>query len=105
MNDMVKIALIAAATSVVVFFGANLLVGDNQPEFGGTRFPSGLSADGTSPTAGEVRGTAFQLDNGSATTSLVADKLCITGTETDGTVIYYYFGAGGDWATSSTSCL
>ena len=32
--------------------------------FGGTRFPSGLSADGTSPSVGEVRGTTLTSTGG-----------------------------------------
>lgn len=99
----IKNILVSALVAVVVVIGFNVLVGGDQG-VGGTRFPSGVSADGTSPSSGEVRGTSFQLDNGSATTSLIADKVCITGTETDGDTVYYYFGAGGDWATSSSDC-
>lgn len=93
----------SAITAVVVVVLAGL-VGGNDQLGAGTRFPNGISADSTSPAAGEIRGESLQLDNGSATTSLIADKLCITGTESDGTAIYYYFGAGGDWATSSATC-
>jgi len=39
-----------------------VLVGGNQPEqLGGTRFPSGISADSTSPISGEVRGTTLTV--------------------------------------------
>lgn len=84
MNDIVKVAIIALATSVVVFFGASLLVGDNQPEAdsfgGGSRFPSGISADSTSPSSGEVRGTTF-TSTGLATlaSASITSTLGVTG--------------------------
>lgn len=103
--DMKNI-VVAAVVAFVVAFGVSL-VGDNQPSVGsGSRFPSGISADGTAPTTGEVRGTSLQLDNGSATTSLIADKVCMTVTDDSGSSYYAFFsGATGDWATTSTSCL
>lgn len=54
-----KTIAVAAITALVVTFGADLLVGDNQDFGGGTRFPNGISADTTSPNAGEVRGTTL----------------------------------------------
>jgi hypothetical protein len=44
----------------------------------GTRFPNGLSADSTSPIAGEVRGTTFT----STGDSVVGDDLTVTGDNT-----------------------
>ncbi len=45
----------------VIVLGAIVLVGNQSSEGvgGGTRFSNGLSADSTSPLAGEVRGTTF----------------------------------------------
>lgn len=78
------------AVAVVMLMG---LVGGTNGVGGETRFPnSNLSAK------------SFELNNGSATTTFVADKMCIQGTESDGTTIYYYFGPIGKWATSSTAC-
>jgi hypothetical protein len=54
----IVIALIAVVLSVVGLVGGNT----NRPvEFGasGTRFPNGISADTTSPIAGQVRGTTL----------------------------------------------
>lgn len=63
MKEIVKVVATALITSVLVIVGVNLLVGDNQSTKevlgGGTRFPNGISADTTSPTAGQVRGTTF----------------------------------------------
>jgi len=42
---------------LIVVVGILVLVGDGGA--GGTRFPSGLSADSTSPASGEVRGATF----------------------------------------------
>jgi len=56
-------ALVAALVAVVL--GAMALVGvNNQSEFfgaSGSRFPNGISANNTSPVAGEVRGTTASL--------------------------------------------
>jgi hypothetical protein len=54
--------------ALVVVIGAGL-IGDNQSVGGGTRFPSGLSADGTLPSTGEVRGTSMTTYNPTATSS------------------------------------
>lgn len=44
----------------VILLGAIVLVGNQSGNgVGGTRFSSGLSADSTEPSAGEVRGTTF----------------------------------------------
>lgn len=60
-HNWVNTALIGAVLLLV-------LVGGNQSAgFGatGTRFPNGLSADSTSPSAGEVRGTTFTVTGAS----------------------------------------
>lgn len=51
-------------TALIVVVGVLVLVGGNQPEVG-TRFPSGLSADGTTPSAGQVRGTTLTITGAS----------------------------------------
>ena len=52
-------------TGLIVLVGLLVLVGGNQSakSFGasGTRFPNGISADTTSPVAGEVRGTDLTI--------------------------------------------
>ena len=58
------ISYIAIAISVIAV--AVALVGNSQPQTttsvgSGTRFTSGLSADSTSPTAGQVRGTTLTI--------------------------------------------
>lgn len=57
------------ATLALVVVIAMMLVGGNQSVSlgaSGTRFPNGLSADSTSPVAGEVRGTTL-TSTGAAT--------------------------------------
>lgn len=99
MKDIVKVAIIAAATSVAVFFGASLLVGDNQPEAdsfgGGSRFPSGISADDTSPVSGEVRGTTLTITSGSlfGATSITATTDTLTSADF-GTTIFLNAASG-----------
>lgn len=47
---------------VALIVGSVALVGANQSGHalgGGTRFPNGISADGTAPSAGQVRGTTL----------------------------------------------
>lgn len=100
-----KTILTSAITAIVVVVIGFVLVGGNQGVGAGSRFPNGLSADGTSPAAGEIRGTSFQLENGSATTSLIVDKMCMTVTQSDGGTSYVYINALGSLATTSTSCL
>lgn len=48
-------------TAGILLIAILVLVGGNEPAVGasGSRFPNGLSADTTSPVAGEVRGTTF----------------------------------------------
>jgi hypothetical protein len=50
-------------TALIVVLLVMGLVGNNQSSFGatGTRFPNGLSADSTSPVAGELRGTTLTI--------------------------------------------
>jgi len=66
--------IVAAITTLVVVGFAAVVGGNNQPQVqvqeavnealnklgaSGTRFPNGISADTTSPTSGQVRGTTF----------------------------------------------
>jgi hypothetical protein len=74
----VKNILALVVALLIGFTLGQYLVGDNQsgPSVGsGTRFPSGLSADGTSPSTGEVRGTTLTT-TGAAT---VGGTLAVTG--------------------------
>ena len=74
-------------TLLIVAVGILVLVGGNQPGQGGTRYPSGLSADSTSPSAGEVRGTTLTT-TGLATLSsaTLSSTLAVTGATTLATV-------------------
>lgn len=66
---------------ITVILVVLVLVGGNQSAgFGGTRTQNGLSADSTSPIAGEVRGTTL-TSTGLATLSSVT----VTGTLTQST--------------------
>ena len=65
------ITSVAVASLLLVgcVIGANWLVGDNQSAtLAGSRFPNGLSADSTSASAGQVRGTTLTV-TGAATLS------------------------------------
>lgn len=85
---MIKTIAIAAATSIVVSLCVVGLVA-NQTDTGlgatGTRFPNGISADTTSPTSGQVRGTTLtttgNLSSAGGTTKL--------GTNTAVNTIYF----------------
>lgn len=107
MNDTMQSVVLAVVSAIVGGFIVLMfsgLVGGNQLG-AGSRFPNGISADGTSPAAGEVRGTSLQLDNGAATTSFTMDKVCYTFTDAAGNALYGWYNKDGVFATSSTSCL
>lgn len=61
MKNLIISAVVAAIVAVIVV----MVGGNNQPApdlnlgASGTRFPNGISADTTSPTMGQVRGTTF----------------------------------------------
>jgi hypothetical protein len=65
MNENTKTYLLAFVAALVggliVLWFAGLVGNQSDGNFGGTRFPSGLSADSTSPAAGEVRGTTLTV--------------------------------------------
>ena len=92
MFDLKTIATAAVTAVLVVMLSG--LVGGNQSGVGGsTRFPNS-----------DMLVKSFELSNGSATTSLVTGKICLTATEADGGTQYLSVIDTG-WATSSTSCL
>lgn len=67
--ENIKTILVSATVAALVVFILGGLVGNQPVELGsGTRFPNGLSADSTSPSAGEVRGTTLTI-TGAATLS------------------------------------
>lgn len=70
MFDLKQI-LTSLVVSIVVVVGFGL-VGGNDQSLGvtGTRFPYGISADNTSPVAGEVRGKTMTTYNSAATSSV-----------------------------------
>ena len=66
-KDLLWGMLLSAVVASCVSLAVMGLVGNNQsdPELSGTRFPNGISADSTSPSAGEVRGTTLTLTGAS----------------------------------------
>jgi len=103
MNDIVKVAIIALATTVAVFFGASLLVGDNQSEVlgGFTRFPnSDLEAKSLTATAGDIIADAGDLSLTSTGTTTIGAATtgsgkgtCIEMVSTTGTTTRIYLAA------------
>jgi len=81
---------------VLVIAVAVLVGGNNQSVLGsGTRFPNGLSADTTSPSAGQVRGTTLVFTStggiSTSTPSTTMGELSVGGTGTT----TLYIGSGG----------
>jgi len=62
-----KTILTSTVVAVIVVMFMGLVGGDQLGS--GTRFPNGISADSTSPSAGEVRGSSATTYNSSATSS------------------------------------
>lgn len=61
MKEKIVTAVVTATVVVVALFVFGL-VSDNQSQLGsGTRFPNGISADSTSPSAGQIRGTTLTI--------------------------------------------
>jgi hypothetical protein len=96
---------IAIAIVALIFAGYGM-VGDNQSDqdLGGTRFPSGISADSTTPSAGQVRGTTQTFTGASTLTSgTFSSTLGVTGVTTlDGETLASLFTQGGATTSSST---
>ncbi|MFA5772858.1 MAG: hypothetical protein WC974_09035 [Thermoplasmata archaeon] len=70
---------------VVLILLLIVLVGGNQSgNLGGTRFPSGISVDSTSPSAGEVRGTTLTITGAQTLTgaTTLSSTLGVTGATT-----------------------
>lgn len=62
-------------TGLIVLVAILVLVGSNQSEplgASGTRLPNGISADSTSPSAGQIRGTTLLITGESQLRSLVS---------------------------------
>lgn len=98
MNDTFKTVAVALITAIVVMVGYGILVGDNQLG-AGTRFPNGISADSTSPSAGQVRGTTLTT-TGAATLA----SLSVTGDTTlTGELLGSLLTQGGATTSSSTA--
>lgn len=96
-NKIVGIVAVAALILSVI----GLVGGNDQSvlELGGTRFPSGISADSTSPSAGQVRGTTLTVTGAStlAATTLSGD-LTVTTTNTATSTV-----TAGCWQQYATS--
>lgn len=111
MKNILKSALPALISGLVAAIVVVALVGD-QSVLGasGTRFPRGISADSTSPSTGQVRGTTLTAtgdvtadgfvasNTGTSTLNLSAGFSCLTLKATNGSTTAFV-------ATSSTSGL
>lgn len=89
-------------TALILLVAILLVVGSNQSGVGasGTRFPNGLSADSTSPSSGQVRGTTLTA-TGAAT---VGSTLIVTGALTvNAAADVGNFTQGGGCTASSTT--
>jgi hypothetical protein len=90
MNETMQTLLLAAVAAIVggltvLMFGG--LVGNQSDDgFGGTRFPNGLSADGTSPSAGEVRGTTLTTTGAATVGGALTVSGAVTGLATTETI-------------------
>jgi hypothetical protein len=92
-KQTIALALVAALVGGLIVLVFSGLVGDNQPVDSdvnvgaGTRFPNGLSVDGTSPSAGQVRSTTLTV-SGAATIggALTALELTEAASGTDNTL-------------------
>lgn len=81
-KNLVIIIVIATLISGVIGGYIGSLVGNQSDGQGaGTRFPSGLSVDGTSPTAGQVRSTTLTVSGASTLTgaATLSSTLAVTG--------------------------
>ena len=108
MKNILINAVVSALVAAVVALGVGGLVGNQSADLGasGTRFPNGLSADSTSPSAGQVRGTTLTFTStanitGNATFSsgVQVDRLAFGGTN------YLAFSTTTDWTiTAAQAC-
>lgn len=69
LHEWLNTALIGIVCLLVLFGGQS--APEPTSQFGGTRFPNGISADSTSPSAGQVRSTTLNV-TGAATLSSTA---------------------------------
>lgn len=118
MKENLKNILISSSVSAVVAifivmtFG---VVGGNNQPFGatGTRFPNGISADSTSPSAGQVRGTSLTVTAASTLTGSSTITKSFDGfvawddfTEATGTAKAVYTNTAGDmWCNGANGGL
>lgn len=127
----VAMAFSGVAQNVAESGGVINVYNEGGESLGGTRYSNGLSADGTTPTAGQVRGTTLtvtgastlttvgiatsspvgELDiwGGSTTSSLTLDTdgtlgSCLAVRDADGDALFMYWTANGSIATTTTDC-
>lgn len=94
MNKDSKIVLLAGILSIVFLLGCwlvgnrpvdvQVIMPDTSELGGGTRFPNGISADSTSPSAGQIRGTSLTT-TGAATiggAATLSSTVSVTATTT-----------------------
>lgn len=74
-----KTTIISGIVIVIGVVVGIVLVSGNSPDIG-TRFPSGLSADSTAPSDGEVRGTTFTSTGaGTFNSATITNQLTASG--------------------------
>ena len=100
---MVLVAGVVGGLMVIMFNG---LVGDDGQSVGaGTRFPSGLSADGTAPTTGQIRGTTLTVTGNSTLSGTLTSLARTESVSTDVTVLASESGSTFLIASGTTATL
>ena len=102
MKQVIINAVVSAIVAIIVVFIGSMLVGNQSAELGasGTRFPNGLSADTTSPVAGQVRGGTFTFTGAGSAVGITN-----TGTLTQSGVSTFTNTITNTAATSTLGCL
>lgn len=100
MEFLNKYAGVLATIAIVIAIGVYVSKDSNLG--GGTRFPNGISADSTSPSAGQVRGTTLTT-TGAATLGgnlTVTTSNSATSTLTVGCMQFYATSTATPWRTA-----
>lgn len=90
--------------AIVLSFLVGMAVGGKSSQSfdlgaSGTRFPNGISADSTSPSAGEIRGTTLAITSTSAFTGAIT----MSSVDVSGAAVVGAFTQGGGISTISTT--
>ena len=102
-NYINKETVIAVVIAIILFLGGMAVGGKSSQSLNlgqsGTRFPSGISADTTSPSTGEVRGTTLAITS----TSVLSGAATIASVDITGATFTGAFTQGGGISTISTT--